>query len=279
MASSAAVGARHSSGLRALSPSRATDFKTCPRLFRYKVVDRLPVPPTPAQARGTTAHLALERLFDLPAAERTPARLYDLFRRAWMELRDRRFPELFDSVDDERAWGTGALELLANYFSVEDPAAIEPIHREFDVTRSLGRMRIRGIMDRVDETDGNIVIVDYKTGKPPAPRFAASAFFASKVYALLYRAETGRTPTALRLVYLAGPAVLELPVDDRMLAATRRQLEALWTAIERALTRNEFPPRPGPLCGWCPFLGICPAVEDPTAASTGRADAMTPEVT
>src|ERR1022692_2312573 len=55
----------------ALSPSRAADFMTCPLLYRFRVIDRLPEPPTVATARGTLVHAALEKLFDLPAADRT----------------------------------------------------------------------------------------------------------------------------------------------------------------------------------------------------------------
>ena len=44
----------------------------CPLLYRFRVIDRLPEPPTTATARGTLVHAALERLFDLPAADRTP---------------------------------------------------------------------------------------------------------------------------------------------------------------------------------------------------------------
>ncbi|MQA24237.1 MAG: PD-(D/E)XK nuclease family protein, partial [Micromonosporaceae bacterium] len=54
-----------------LSPSRAADFKTCPLLYRFRTIDRLPERPTPDQARGTLVHAVLERLFDAPAADRT----------------------------------------------------------------------------------------------------------------------------------------------------------------------------------------------------------------
>ncbi|HWG94151.1 MAG TPA: PD-(D/E)XK nuclease family protein, partial [Mycobacteriales bacterium] len=57
-----------------LSPSRAGDFLTCPLLFRFRTIDRLPEPPSSAATRGTLVHAALEALFDLPAAERTPER-------------------------------------------------------------------------------------------------------------------------------------------------------------------------------------------------------------
>src|ERR1700723_4413401 len=58
---------------RSLSPSRAGDFMTCPLLYRFRVIDRLPEPPSPAAARGTLVHAVLEHLFNRPAPERTPA--------------------------------------------------------------------------------------------------------------------------------------------------------------------------------------------------------------
>src|SRR5262249_14538933 len=36
-----------------LSPSRAGDFLTCPLLYRFRVIDRLPDPPRPAAGRRT----------------------------------------------------------------------------------------------------------------------------------------------------------------------------------------------------------------------------------
>ena len=60
--------------LGALSPSRAGDFMTCPLLYRFRTIDRLPEPSSPDAVRGTLVHKVLEDLFDLPAADRTPER-------------------------------------------------------------------------------------------------------------------------------------------------------------------------------------------------------------
>jgi putative RecB family exonuclease len=69
-----------------LSPSRAADFKTCPLLFRFRTIDRLPEQPTADQVRGTLVHAVLERLFDLPAAERTPQAAAALVAPQWERL-------------------------------------------------------------------------------------------------------------------------------------------------------------------------------------------------
>ena len=246
-------------GLRSLSPSRASDYKRCPQLFKFSAIDRIPTPPTVYQARGTTAHLALERLFELPAAERTPERLYDLFRTAWSEVKPTDYPDLFEDVQAERAWGIESLTILANYFSVEDPTSFEPLSRELDMTQAVGDMTIRGILDRMEETPEGLVITDYKTGKAPPERYAMSAFFALKIYALLIRIREGRTPVALRLMYLNGPTVYEIPVNDAQLDAMERQLEALWAAINHSIETDSFPTRTGVLCDWCAYQDICPA--------------------
>lgn len=256
--------------LETLSPSRAGDFKTCPQLFRFRAIDHLPEPTTPHQARGTTSHLALQRFYELERAERSPTRLYDLFRQAWTELRqDAEFADLFASEEEERQWGIDSLALLANYFQLEDPNSFDPLERELDLTQPIGEgMLIRGILDRVDRRpDGHIVITDYKTGTAPPETYSIPAFFALKIYALLIRRQLGETPVEVRLLYLNGPTMYRFPVDDRQLDAMERQLSALWTAIDRAIERNHFPPRTGPLCNYCSFKSQCPAWESQVAVA------------
>jgi putative RecB family exonuclease len=259
--------------LSRLSPSRASDFKICPQLFKFRSIDRLPEPTTVYQARGTTAHLALQRLYDLPHTDRTPDRLYDLFREAWSEVRGSdEYSDLFESVEEERRWGIESMTLLANYFSLEHPGRVEPIARELDMTEDLGDITIRGILDRMDRaSDGSLVITDYKTGKAPPERYAIPAFFALKIYALLIRRRTGETPAEIRLLYLNGPTLYRLAIDDAQLDAMERQLRALWAAIERAMEEDRFPPRPGRLCTWCAFQDRCPAWADEAAPAAAEA--------
>jgi putative RecB family exonuclease len=111
-----------------LSPSRAADFKTCPLLYRFRTIDRLPEQPTPDQARGTLVHAVLERLFDLPAGERTPEAAVELLAPQWQRLREEseELAGLFEEEADAETWLASARELLAGYFTVEDPRRLEP---------------------------------------------------------------------------------------------------------------------------------------------------------
>jgi putative RecB family exonuclease len=165
----------------ALSPSRAGDFMTCPLLYRFRVIDRLPEPPTEATARGTLVHAALERLFDLPAAERTPEAARALLMPEWERLAAEE-PELAALFGDEAGWAEwlkSATAILDAYFTLEDPRRLEPAARESYVETTLeSGLRLRGYIDRLDVAPGGeIRIVDYKTGRAPREAFEASALF------------------------------------------------------------------------------------------------------
>ncbi|MEZ5175825.1 MAG: PD-(D/E)XK nuclease family protein [Acidimicrobiia bacterium] len=280
---------RPTDALVSLSPSRASDFKQCPQLYKFKSIDRIPTEPTVHQALGTTVHLALERFFERSAPQRTPAVLYDLFREAWAELKSIEYPNLFEAVEEERAWGMEGLDLLAAYFSAEDPTAFEPIEREMDLTVPIDGMLIRGILDRMETIverapDGTqrqmLVITDYKTGKAPPERYAAKAFFALKIYALLIRITKGITPDRVRLLYLKGPTEYSLDINDAQLDAMHQQLAALWSAIERAIETDTWPTNQSALCDWCDFKDtICPAFNhaDTIAANRAAIDAAIAE--
>src|ERR1700759_4450229 len=69
-----------------LSPSRAADFKTCPLLYRFRTIDRLPEAPDRAATRGTMVHAVLQQLFELPAERRTPASAHALVDPVWQQL-------------------------------------------------------------------------------------------------------------------------------------------------------------------------------------------------
>jgi putative RecB family exonuclease len=246
----------------ALSPSRAADFMTCPLLYRFRVIDRIPEPPTTATARGTLVHAVLERLFDRPAGERTPAAALDMLVPEWERLAeaDAGLAELF-SDDSERArFVAEAAAALDGYFTLEDPRRLEPAQREWYVEAELDSgLRLRGYIDRLDMTKaGDIRIVDYKTGRVPREAYEASALFQMKFYALVIWRLQGVIPRMLQLMYLSDGEVLRYSPDEADLRATQRKVEALWQAIERARVSGDWRPRPSRLCDWCRHKALCP---------------------
>jgi putative RecB family exonuclease len=250
--------------LGSLSPSRAADFKTCPLLYRFRCVDRLPESRSPVATRGTLVHAVLEALFDLPAAERTLAAAHALLPAAWQRVleEDPAVGELFGAEDgaafDE--WLASAGELLANYFALEDPARIEPAAREQLIEVVVDGLRLRGYVDRLDVTPaGDVRVVDYKTGATPREAFEAKALFQMKFYALVLWRTRGVVPRQLRLMYLADTDTLTYCPEAEELARFERTVLAIWAAIRRAMQTGDFRPSPSRLCEWCDHKALCPA--------------------
>ncbi len=269
-----------------LSPSRAADFKTCPLLFRFRTVDRLPEQPSADQVRGTLVHAVLERLFDLPAGERTPQAAAALVEPQWLRLVEQE-PELAalfattaepdpsgtppptepaspatvpDQVAQLAAFLAGARSLLDGYFAVEDPRRIEPAERESLISTLVdGELLIRGYIDRLDVSPaGDLRVVDYKTGGAPREAFEARALFQMKFYALVLWRTRGVVPKVLRLHYLKDAEVCDFSPDAGELERFERTLVALSQAIERAKREKDFRPKPSRLCGWCSHQQFCP---------------------
>ena len=236
---------------------------TCPLLYRFRVIDKLPEPPSQAAARGTLVHAVLERLFDEPAAGRTPQAARDLLPGQWTRLLAEA-PELeamFADDAEQAAWFEGACEMLDRYFTLEDPTRLEPYQREMSVHAMLASgLALRGYIDRLDVAPtGEGRVVDYKTGTAPREEFEARALFQMKFYAVALWRAGGAVPRMLQLIYLGNGEIVRYMPDEADLVATERKINALWLAIDRARTSGDWRPRPGRLCSWCSHQDLCPA--------------------
>lgn len=267
--------------LGSLSPSRAADFKTCPLLYRFRAIDRLPERPSADRVRGTVVHAVLERLFDLPAAERTVAAATALVEPAWHRLVGERpglaglfagaatdtgagagAPDEAGAPDGAAlaAWLESARDLVEAYFALEDPRRLHPAAREELVEATVQGLRLRGYVDRLDEAPGGeLRVVDYKTGAIPREAYEASALFQMKFYALVLWRTRGTVPRQLRLLYLADRDMLTYSPDAAELARFERTLLALWRAVRKAAGTGDFRASPSRLCSWCDYRELCPA--------------------
>jgi putative RecB family exonuclease len=264
-AESAAASSPEAPRRPSLSPSRAADFKTCPLLYRFRTIDRLPETPSLLAVRGTMVHSVLERLFDLPSAERTLAAARSLLPQVWAQLvaDEPEVDDLFRDDADGAAlseWLESAAQLLGNYFTLEDPSRLEPAAREQRVEVVIDGLRLHGYVDRLDENaSGDLRVVDYKTGATPREAFEAKALFQMKFYALVLWRTRGVVPRQLRLMYLADTDTLSYAPDAEELVRFERTLKAIWAAIQRAAETGDFRPSPSRLCEWCDHRVRCPA--------------------
>jgi putative RecB family exonuclease len=255
--------------LGAISPSRASDFLTCPLMFRFRTVDRLPETSSVDAVRGTLVHKVLEDLFSLPAAERTPERAQAMLEPTWESFvaEDPLLADMFAAAEAGSSdagfqeWLRSAGEVLARYFDLEDPRRLEPAERELYVeTLTDSKLLLRGFIDRLDVApDGAIRVVDYKSGSSPHPDYEAKALFQMRFYALLIWRTRGVVPKVLQLVYLGNGEMLRYEPDEADLLATERKVEAIWDAVRRADEERDWQPHVSRACDWCSFKPFCPA--------------------
>lgn len=253
-----------------LSPSRASDYKTCPQLFKYRAIDRLPEPADIYSTRGTLIHAVLEQLYLLEPAERTIERARALLLEVWANLKaDPEYSTLELDPPEEAAWLEQADGLVVNFFRVEDPTTVAPHELEWWVEHQTELTLLRGIIDRVEiMPDGEWVLSDYKTGRSPSETYALGSFFGLKFYALVCWRAFGKMPRLLRLIHLKEPEIITLVPTPQMLKGLERQLDALGQAIVRARERDDWRPRTSHMCNYCPHKPICPAYEAERAAAS-----------
>lgn len=263
--------------IRSISPSSVQDWLRCKLLFKFRYVLKIPTPNSVEMLRGSIIHLALSELYECDKRLRTPEKLEKLFRLEWAKLRtDPEIAALFPTRQDEREWGLKALELLRNYFLLEEPSKNEPYMREKRFTWQAEARRgskeepmfVTGILDRLDKNrDGKLRVLDYKTGKAPNLKYNEATnkkildekFVQLKIYALLTGKELD-VPRRLELLFLDGPSRLTLDVEPQFITDTDKLLRKVWQEVKFAEAVNDFPATKNHLCEWCAYRDICPAM-------------------
>jgi len=254
-----------------LSPSRVEAFTSCPQAFRFASIDKIPEPPMIHMSRGTLVHRALELLHMEPPERRTVEVALTALDRAYTELAPTAdFADLYLSDDQQHDLLDEAEVLVRRSFELEDPRLVRSIGLELKLEARVGSLTLRGIIDRLDlDDDGELVVTDYKTGRPPSVKYEQSRLNGVQFYAFLCEQNFGRRPARVQLLYLSEPLAIITAPSEQQVRFLPKRVNAVWQAVERACERDDFRPRPGPLCESCFYRAWCPAFGgDPALAVT-----------
>lgn len=251
-----------------LTPSKVTTFKDCALAFRFSVIEGLPEPPSPKAFKGTLVHRALELLiWEEAQGRRTLGAALAKLDRAYAELAAG--PEALalegEQLDEFMEDGR---QLLRNYFALEDPDSVRMIGTELLMQVEIAlpamppaRLRLRGIIDRLElDTDGELVVTDYKTGNAPGQSQEQARLGGVHFYAFLCERLLGKRPVRIQLFHLREPLVIATTPSEQSIAGVELQAAAIWDAIRRACLLEDFRPKPGPVCDRCAFHAYCPAM-------------------
>ena len=256
-----------------LSPSRVEAFTSCPLAFRFASIDRLPEPASIHTSKGSLVHRALELLFASEPAERTPAPAGPPWPRpstSCAEPRAGSAPARRRGRSRLLRRGRGAGRALLHHGG---PAArCGPSGSSCGSRSRSAGCTLRGIIDRLElDDDGELVVTDYKTGRPPMVDREQQRLGGVHFYAFLCEQVFGRRPARIQLLYLSTGEVIETRPSEQSIRFLPRRTEAVCQAVERACATEDFRPRTGPLCDYCAFKPWCPAFGgDPSLAPSRR---------
>lgn len=247
---------------QALSPSRLQDFQSCPRRYQLGAVERVAQPATYATTKGRLVHHVLEHLHQAEPAARTAPLAHELTPGAFSAiLTDEVRRDLDGGEEVEERLHREVRTILERYFEVEDPREVDSEGIELTLRCDIEGTPLLGILDRLDrDENGDLVIIDYKTGRVPSRHFDQQTFANAELYALLCREALGETPSAIRLIYVAHAEELEKPVRDVVVSARAHAAQSAWSKIVRYYEAGEFPATPSTsACRWCAFRDRCRA--------------------
>jgi putative RecB family exonuclease len=244
-----------------VTPAKLATWTDCARRYRMNYLDR-PTPPKGAPwahaTLGAVVHNALRALFDLSPGQRTPEAAAALVVSNWRD-------EGFAGRDQAAEYRERAQDWVSGYVAGIDTDT-DPIGVERWVSSPAGSIIAEGRVDRIDVREGELVIVDYKTGRHALTTDDARGSQALALYAVAARRTLRKPCHRVELHHLpSGTVAVWDHTDETLQRHVRRAQEAaddLTAATERladGVDRDEmFPPSAGWHCAWCDFRRHCP---------------------
>jgi RecB family exonuclease len=243
------------------TPSRLASYTDCPRRYRMTYLDR-PTPPRGApwahNSLGASVHNALRAWWDLPRDRRTPEAAVALLRSGWIT-------DGYRDAAQSGATRARASAWVEAYVAELDPDD-EPIGLERTVATRTDTLAVSGRIDRLDDRDGELVVVDYKTGRSELSTDDSRGSQALALYAVAAGRTLRRPCHTVELHHLPTGAVHSYTHTEESLARHLRRAEGTAADIVTATGLLEagagsdeaFPPTPSTRCSWCDFRRHCP---------------------
>lgn len=244
-----------------VTPSKLATWRDCPRRYRMAYLDR-PTPPRGGawahSTLGASVHNALRAYFELPVSRRTADAAAGLVVRHWKD-------DGFADAAQSATYRDRAARWVADYVATLDPD-LTPVGLERWVSAVCGRVVAEGRADRIDERDGELVIVDYKTGRRVPTDADAGASQALALYALAAGTSMRMRCRRVELHHLPSGTVAAATHDADSLAGHRERAEQDALRIRDASREladggdadTLFPVVTGAHCSGCTFRRSCP---------------------
>ena len=260
------------------SASSINTYLHCPRQYYYSYKESLPRSESIATITGKVIHSTLENFYNLSVngiskedyMEKFQERLVTLFNQEWAAS----IPKLLNlgiEKADIQKYYSDALGMLHNFASkiiseIEDrmtlgedfEKAFNSIKPETELFIESPEYKIRGYIDAVHETNGEITLIDYKTSKRDivTPEYLRQL----SIYALLYSENFNKVPKDVGLYFIRTGTTKKVKADESLLTQAKMDCK---TIHEKTVSDNieDYPRNLGPHCNGkffnCDFYDVC----------------------
>ncbi|NLL09620.1 MAG: PD-(D/E)XK nuclease family protein [Methanomicrobiales archaeon] len=119
---------------------------------------------------------------------------------------------------------------------------------------------MKGRIDRIEEEKGEMVVIDFKSGKSRIAKKDIPLDIQLNIYAMAIQMMNGKLPKRASLVYLEEEGVKQVDYfpTEQSIGVFREKLDGLVQAI----IDERFDPTPGYMeCRFCDYGGLCTGKE------------------
>lgn len=240
------------------SATRLKSLLLCPKQFCFAYVDKIPSIPTAPLVFGRVLHEILLFIHQgqmesnaLPSPGETLLR----FDALWQQALEEENPFFrIGAATPEQHTRLGH-EVLRSYLRSQQGGK-PPLAAELTFELSVGDETLRGVIDRLDEKEDGLVVVDFKSGARKLSPQELDRDLQLTVYAFAAQRLTGRSVSQVAQLYLRDSSYLSSvrgPEDFAHL------VEEILPYARRVQRESQYPAHVGYWCNWCQYRELCQA--------------------
>ena len=263
------------------SPNSINTYNLCKRKYYYSYKLKLPKKDNISSLTGKAVHDALENFFKIDTSNITKAD-YDLilkhhlmnsFNSTWTKA----LPELLKLENDKetiRKYYRESMYMLQNFvddflntlnsvingYSFQD--AFNKLRPKTEVYLYSEKHNVHGYLDAILDMNGDIYILDYKTGT--RDEITEDYKLQLAIYALMFKENFDKLPHKVGLHFLRQGTKKFLDVTEELLEKAKKECQLIQVNT-RSDDIKDYEKNPGPLCKWkdgeCSFYGVCYGVK------------------
>ena len=231
------------------SVSQFVGYKKCPRLYQYRHVMKIPEKPRYYFDFGSSLHSIAEQLTRLQkdgkaineiVAEELLAKFWD--------------PKGYKTKIDEQRDYAEAKTILKTFLEEQAKSKTEIMDIERWFETSIGDIKLRGRIDRIDRDGSSYTVVDYKTSKKASSLNELKKDMQLLVYALAVKDIYGTGPLKVGNWFLRTNEKVFFEPENKAIEAIQTEITEMAAKIKTAA----FEPKKGSWeCKYCDYTCLC----------------------